>query len=312
MDVVALAQFGIGYAVATLGTSTSKAHMELLFRFSSELVFCFDGDKAGKEAAWRAMEATFPCLKDGRQVKIMLLPEGQDPDSLIREEGVAAFERGIASAATLSEYFFGRVQDELSLESMEGRAQLISRSKKYLEQLPVGVFREMMYQRLQGLSGFNKLDVLENTATLSRVPKAAVHRDKKRLSPARVAISLLLQNPELIEVVEQKELDWESLNFPGKELFKEVVDLISSEYPKNLSMLLELFRGRNSEKVVKQLVFLDVMVPEEGVRAEFSDALERLNAQARESRIEQLLEKESAEGLSREEREVLGRLLVSR
>lgn len=312
MDVVALAQFGIGYAVATLGTSTSKAHMELLFRFSSELVFCFDGDKAGKEAAWRAMEATFPCLKDGRQVKIMLLPEGQDPDSLIRAEGVAAFERGIALAATLSEYFFGRVQDELSLESMEGRAQLISRSKKYLEQLPVGVFREMMYQRLQDLSGFNKLDVLENKATLSGVPKAAVHRDKKRLSPARVAISLLLQNPELIEVVEQKELDWGSLNFPGKELFKEVVDLISSEYPKNLSMLLELFRGRHSEKLVKQLVFLDVMVPEIGVRAEFSDALERLNAQAKESRIEQLLQKESAEGLSREEREILGRLLVSR
>lgn len=312
MDVVALAQFGIGYAVATLGTATSKAHLELLFRFSSELVFCFDGDKAGKEAAWRAMESVFSCLKDGRQVKIMLLPEGHDPDSLIRLEKVAAFEQRIASSMPLSDYFFGRIQDQLSLASLEGRAQLISRSKKYLEQLPVGVFREMMIQKLQELSGFNKLDVLENAATLTRSPKLAASKAKKRLSPARVAIALLLQNPELIEIVEQKELDWHSLGFPGQELFKEAVDLISSEQPKNLSMLLELFRGRGSEKVVKQLVSLDVMIPEQGVRAEFSDALGRLVAQAKESQIERLLEKEAVEGLSREEREVLRRLLVSR
>ncbi|GAB4262026.1 MAG: DNA primase [Methylomicrobium sp.] len=312
MDVVALAQHGIGFAVATLGTATSKAHLELLFRFSPELVFCFDGDKAGQEAAWRAMDASFSCLKDGRRIKIMALPEGHDPDSLIREEGRAEFMQRIDSSQPLSEFFFGHYRSELSLATIEGRAMLVSRAKKYLDLLPVGVFRDMMFQELRGLTGFKKLDVLENKAKLSANALASRRSGSKRLSPSRVAIALLLQNPDLVEIVEQKEIDWSVLNFPGSQLFQEAVDLIVCENPKNLSMLLELFRGRDSEELVKQLAFLDVMVPDEGVRAEFSDALDRLLRHAKDSLIEQLIEKEKKGGLSKEEREQLGKLLVSR
>ena len=106
MDVIALAQFGIHYAVATLGTATSKAHLDLLFRFSSELVFCFDGDKAGREAAWRAIASVFPSLKGGRQVRIMLLPQNHDPDSLVREEGLDKFYRARTVCSSLIRLFF--------------------------------------------------------------------------------------------------------------------------------------------------------------------------------------------------------------
>ena len=113
MDVIALAQFGINYAVATLGTATSQAHLDLLFRFSSELVFCFDGDRAGREAAWRVMESTFSSLKEGRSCRIMMLPQSHDPDSLIRMEGLDKFTERVQAAQALSDYFFEQVSGDL-------------------------------------------------------------------------------------------------------------------------------------------------------------------------------------------------------
>ncbi len=154
MDVIALAQFGIHYAVATLGTATSQAHLELLFRFTGEVVLCFDGDKAGREAAWRAMEPIFPCLRDGRQVRIMLLPQNEDPDSLIRKEGETGFANRLQAAETLSDYFFTRLSSELNLSRLEDRAQLVNRTKPYLDKLPQSIFREMMFARLRELTEY--------------------------------------------------------------------------------------------------------------------------------------------------------------
>ena len=124
MDVIALAQFGIHYAVAALGTAASQAHLDLLFRFSSELVFCFDGDRAGREAAWRAIASVFPSLKGGRQIRIMLLPQNHDPDSLVREEGLDKFTERVQTAQVLSDYFFEHFSKDLKLSEMEGRSNL--------------------------------------------------------------------------------------------------------------------------------------------------------------------------------------------
>ena len=115
MDVIALAQYGIENVVATLGTATSKSQVDMLFRYSSELVFCFDGDNAGRKAAWKAAEVALSCLRDGRQVKIMLLPQGHDPDSLVREEGMAGFQARVAGAQVLSDYFFEFLSEGLNL-----------------------------------------------------------------------------------------------------------------------------------------------------------------------------------------------------
>jgi len=312
MDVIALAQFGINYAVAALGTAASQAHFDLLFRFSSELIFCFDGDKAGRQAAWRAMEPAFSSLRDGRLIRIMLLPQNQDPDSLIRLEGVDKFSERMRTAATLSDYFFGHLAEELNLSEMEGRAQLIGKARPYLEKLPEGVFREMMFARLKQLSGFAALDVLANESTLRPTKESKKRQEHGRLSSARVAIALLIQNPRLAEVVEQRKIDWRGLEFPGIDLFKGALHMILDKKPANAAVLVEFYRGAAEEKLVKTLASLDLLVPDEGVEAEFCGALDQLLKQARDVGIDRLLAKQEAKGLDAQEKEVLLKMLANK
>lgn len=310
MDVIALAQFGIHYAVATLGTAASQPHLELLFRFTAELVFCFDGDKAGRDAAWRAMESVFPCLRDGRQVRIMLLPQNDDPDSLVRKEGATGFAERMQTAEPLSDYFFAQLADELNLSTLEGRAQLVNKAKPYLEKLPDGVFREMMFARLNELSGYIVLDVLENETKLSQTHERKVRKDKSRMSSAKTAIALLVQNPELAELVEQKDINWDDLDFPGVELFKNILQAILVNKPANSGVLLEMFRDSAEEKPVKALAFLHLLVPPDGIEVEFVDALERLLAQSRSASLDKLLAKEKSAGLTPSEKDKLRKLLA--
>ncbi|MGR9116441.1 MAG: DNA primase [Gammaproteobacteria bacterium] len=312
MDVVALAQFGIHNSVATLGTATSKSHLDLLFRFTSELVFCFDGDKAGQQAAWRAMEPAFPCLKDGRRIKIMLLPEGHDPDSLVRAEGVEAFTKRVVSATALSDYFFGRLVADTGVESLESRAQLLHESRKYLEQLPPGEFRSLMFEELERLVKRSKLDDSEYAAKLSTGRQVISQAsDNQRLTLAQFIIALLLQNPELVDVVEQKEMNWAEFELSGYEAFNEFIRLLLEKEPKNVSIALEMFRGRKEERWVKRLAFTDLSIPDEGVRAELSDALDRLVIQVRKNGVEKLLAKKMSEGLGQEEQAKLKLMLAS-
>ncbi|TAN66937.1 MAG: DNA primase [Methylobacter sp.] len=318
MDVITLAQFGIHYAVAALGTAASQAHLDLLFRFSSELVFCFDGDKAGREAAWRAMESAFSSLKDGRQIRVMLLPQNHDPDSLVREEGVDGFVGRVQTAVGLSEYFFEHFSNELNLSEMEGRAQLVSKARPYLERLPESVFKEMMLARLKELSGWAGLDVLENATTLvskqglKQYPRADKKRtrDNGRLSSARVAIALLVQNPRLIEALDQRQIDWGALEFPGVVLFKSILQTITNKNPANTAILMECYRGAVEEKSIKALALLDLQVSDDKVDAVFCDALNRLLTQAREINLARLLDKDRVEGLDAQEKELLRKMLA--
>ncbi|GFO72733.1 DNA primase [Bathymodiolus japonicus methanotrophic gill symbiont] len=311
MDVIALSQFGISFAVATLGTATSKEHLELLFRFSSEIVFCFDGDKAGREASWRAVLAAFPCLRDGRQVKIMQLPLGNDPDTLIRESGLEDFECDVIEAQALSDFFFERLARGLSLDDMEGRASLVNKAEAYLQILPNGVFQELMLEKLKALSRTDKLDFFQNPTTL----KQASHKQKQEdtnLSPVRIAISLLLQNPGLIEVVEQKEIHWQALNFPGIALLKKIVEIIEQHPDINLPRLMELFRGKDEEKYIHIMMNHDFFISGEEINDEFSGAIDRLIDQGREHRLDELIAKERARGLAEYEQKELLNMLASR
>ncbi len=321
MDVIALAQFGIHYAVAALGTAASQAHLDLLFRFSSELVFCFDGDKAGREAAWRAMEAAFSSLKDGRQIRIMLLPQHHDPDSLVREEGVDGFIGRVQAAETLSEYFFGHISSELSLSEMEGRAQLVNKAKPYLEKLPDSVFKEMMYARLKELSGWGGLDVLENATTLDsrqayrHNPRQDSKIGRKQFQgnkSARTAIALLIQNPRLAELVEQRDIDWSGLEFPGVDLLKNILQMIADKNPANQAVLLECYRDASDEKTIKALALWDLLIPDDGVDAEFCGALDTLLTQARNTIWERLLDKSKIKELDAQEKELFRKMQAAK
>ncbi|MDY6918997.1 MAG: DNA primase [Pseudomonadota bacterium] len=159
MDVIALAQFDIPYAVATLGTATSRDHIEKLFRHSEELVFCFDGDDAGRRAAWRALENALPCARDGRQIKFLLLPEGEDPDSLVQQNGKAYFEGLLDEASTLSEFFYQQLSTDVDTRTLDGRARLASLATPYLEQMPGGVLQQLMLKRLKEITELDDLQL---------------------------------------------------------------------------------------------------------------------------------------------------------
>ena len=155
MDVIALAQYGIPYAVATLGTSTSETHLERLFRLVPEVVFCFDGDEAGRKAAFRGLEATLPAMQDGRQAKFLFLPEGEDPDTLVRAKGAAYLENLFDHADPLETFLFKHLEEGLDLESMDGRARFSKLAAPHLHRLPEGVFKTLMYQALADRTGID-------------------------------------------------------------------------------------------------------------------------------------------------------------
>ncbi len=311
MDVIALAQYGIHYAVAALGTATSQAHLDLLFRFSSELVFCFDGDRAGREAAWRVMESAFSSLKEGRSCRIMILPSQHDPDSLVREEGVDGFVHRVQTAQALSDYFFDYVASGLNLSEVEGRSQLISKARPYLERLPEGTYREMMFSRLQDLSGMASLNSAENKFASPPVSSYKPRQQEfNRLSSARVAIALLLQHPALAENVEQKNVDWTGLEFRGIELFKSVLGVILDKQSVNTAVLIEHYRDTPEEKLVKSLALLDVHIAEDKIELVFSDALNGLLKQARDASIARLQAKAQLQGLDAQEQSALVSMLT--
>ncbi|TPQ29315.1 DNA primase [Methylomonas koyamae] len=311
MDVIALAQFGIAYAVAALGTATSKSQIDLLFRFTSELVFCFDGDNAGRQAAWKAVDASLPCLRDGRQIKIMLLPQGQDPDSLLRSDGVESFLERIGSAQVLSDYFFANIGSGADRATVEGRAQVLAVAKPALDKVPSGFFREMMFARLQALVAVpGVIDLGEKRSTLKggRGDASAV-KDSARLSLPRKVIALLVQHPGLATLLERQGVELEELDFSGIAVLKDVLRVIALEKPENSAILLEAFRGSAQEKTVKALAALELGVPAGGEEAEFSGALQQLCRQTREQMLNRLIDKEGREGLAPDERELLRELL---
>lgn len=311
MDVIALAQAGVHYAVAALGTATSKAHLDLLFRYTVELVLCFDGDDAGRKAAWRAMDVVFPSLKEGRQVRIMLLPQGQDPDSLVRDEGVEAFENRVGSAQTLSEYFFQYLSVDDLGKDIEGRARVVETAQPYISSLADGVFKDMMQSRLVSLTS---AQVVPSGAKASPVPKAFArnvpfNKGQGRLSSARTAIALLLQNPGLGELVEQREIDWRMLDFPGVGILLLVVEKILEVGPINTAMLLEMFRGTPEYSQVMKLAQIEFLLKASEIETEFCGALDRLLEQGREKYYAKLFEKDLSE-LSASEREILKNMRI--
>ncbi|TDG11635.1 DNA primase [Seongchinamella unica] len=159
MDVIALAQHGITIATATLGTSTSKTHLERIYRRCPEVIFCFDGDEAGRKAAFRALEAALPCMEDGRQARFLFLPEGEDPDTVIRSGGPEKFEALLAGATPLDTFLFDAMAEGLDTSTLDGRARLSKLALPYIRQMPEGVFRQLMFKALAERTGL-ELDSL--------------------------------------------------------------------------------------------------------------------------------------------------------
>ncbi|MCI0654339.1 MAG: DNA primase [Methylococcaceae bacterium] len=312
MDVIALAQHGIRNAVATLGTAVSRSHLDLLFRYARELVFCFDGDQAGKQAAWRAVEIALPALTEGRTLRIMLLPEADDPDSLVRRDGREGFERSVAEATLLSDYFFNYLSTGLNLGELEGCANLVAKARPLIGRLPSGVFREMMEVRLRELARLENVEIndLGRSVDRKRFNRAAV-RGRKKSSPIRLALTLIMQHPPLVGLIDSADRRLQEASSAGIRLLLEVADMIKQQPRITPGGLLERFRGTPEEISIRKLAETELIVPVEGIEAEFRGALSRILEQENEKRIEHLLEKAESASLSGQEREELRLLLPS-
>jgi len=198
MDVVSLWQFGIDTGVATLGTATTPEHAELLFRNAADVYFCFDGDAAGRRAAWKAVESVLPRMTDGRQAFFLFLPEGEDPDSLVRTQGVAALDAALAAAQPLSEFFFAQLAQDVDLGSVDGKARLAERAKVYVQRIPDGEFRDRMQALLVQRTevGFHSSAKLsEYTRELTDLSQQ-VQRDAFDISRGRVPDGYLVSMPQ--------------------------------------------------------------------------------------------------------------------
>ena len=281
MDVIALAQFGIDYAVATLGTATTPEHIQLLLRSAPELVFCFDGDRAGRDAAWKAMETALPFVTGAQTLRFLLLPEGEDPDTLVRSAGADAFARLIADATPLSEFLFQQLQDRVGdLVSIDGRTRLASLAEPLIQRMPVGMYREMVETRLARVAGLER-PVGQGARTRPR-PARPVGRPTR---PTRVAqaIALLLDRPALAQSAIARDDDWRRLDNPGIAILAELLDTIAA-YPQiNQATLLDRWREHPHYPYLKRLCVEPFLrhVPEEGAEAELVGALDGLSDLAR-------------------------------
>jgi DNA primase len=197
MDVVALAQHGIGYAVATLGTSTTPTHVQKLLRLSDSVVFCFDGDAAGRKAAWRALENTVGELRDGKEIRFLFLPDGEDPDDFVRKRGKDAFEAALAQAAPLSQYFLTELSARHSPATAEGRAALVMAARPHLEAISAPVLGALVRRQLAELAG------LQEAQLRSLVQSAHAGTGATRGAPARRAFGPARRPPSLLRALLQ-------------------------------------------------------------------------------------------------------------
>lgn len=303
MDVIALAQQGIHFAVATLGTAVTGEHLQLLFRYSDSLVFCFDGDAAGRKAAWRALEAALPHLREGRKLGFLWLPEGEDPDSLVRREGPQSFTGRFQGAEPMSEYFFRHLTGGLNLERMEDRADLYRRAKTLLGRLPKGPFREMMWARLKELAGNVHVESRQGGAE-RKWQRVALRQPNLE---DRLA-ALLLHYPELCEALPASFRDGVSRGHCG-EFLAMVLSVLEDEQIQSPE---EGFRNGPYHEKVQACLRLSEFRSLEDPRHELLDAATALQKKTRQKRLEALARKADSGGLNDEEKEELKRLMQTR
>jgi DNA primase len=307
MDVVSLAQFGIGYAVATLGTATTAEHLDRLFRTSAQVVFCFDGDRAGRDAAWKALEAGMGHLRDGREIRFLFLPQGEDPDSLVRREGTEAFERRIADASPLSTFLFEHLRGQVDMATPEGRAGFAERAAPFLQRIQSPALREELRKQLELETG-GRVQLRGPARAEARSASTTMRPLQRPLTPVRLALALLLRYPELARL-DGLPQHWRRLDAPGIALLCQLLELLRSGPNLNTGMVLERWRGTPQAPHLEKLLRWELPGEEARREQELRDALGRLEQQYRERETERLLSKARTSALDASEKQRLKSLL---
>lgn len=325
MDVVALAQFGVGYGVAALGTATTAEHVKILMRQADSIYFCFDGDSAGRKAAWRALENALPQLKDDKSLYFLFLPEEHDPDSYIRAYGKAQFEDALLNQSKpLSEYFWEHLSDDLNLNTQEGKAELVKTSSPLLAQITAPALAYLLKQRLSELVGIDP----DNLAQLlgQEAPKRHVKQKSYKLPPISVKqpvmltlvqrqIRSLLINPDWAAYIDLP--DYLALDGDFACLANLAETIKSHAAVPATAQVLEYMRGSPYEETVNQ-IFQSTLYSEEMEgggeedRENFQIGMKKLLNELKYKQIETLKQKSLQSGLNENEKKLLLSLLTAK
>jgi len=318
MDVVSLYQEGIHYSVATLGTATTPDHLRRLFRVSPEVVFCFDGDAAGRRAAWRALENSLGILQEGRQIRFMFLPEGEDPDTLVKAEGAAAFEQRLPDSMPLSSFLIQELEAQVDTSNMDGRARMAELSRPLLNRIPQGIYRELLAAELGdrvGMSAERLAGLIFDPEPRSReraVRGGTAPRELGRSPLVRRALALVLQCPSVaagltpptgLERVEKK----------GVSILVALLEECRSNPNITTAGLLERWRDKPVAQHLGTLASKELLIDDEAAGTELSDTLTKLVMEAGpEQRTQRLLAQARESGLDATQKQELKDLLALR
>ena len=311
MDVVALARHGIDFSVATLGTATTEEHLNRLFRLTENIDFCFDGDRAGQQAAWRAMETALPHIREGRQVRFVFLPEGHDPDSYVNEHGSDAFIEALDNGVALSDYLITELSRQVDLETVDGRARLAELARPLITRIPQGVYRELLIDSLAQSVGLTpgQLERMLGHAQAPDPGRAGRRRMQRsraaansagRPSVVRRAITLLLNHPRAAADLDVEKLA--GVKRPGIELLRELIETAQQEPNITTAGLLERWRHDEQGRHLGKLAAIEVPGDDDfDPAAELADCLARLALAGRRERIDFLIEKQRVKPLDEAE-----------
>lgn len=313
MDAVRLHQAGIEYAVATLGTATTPEHLRRLFRLVSTVVFAFDGDRAGRSAAWRALQQALPEAREGREIRFLFLPEGEDPDSLVGREGREAFEARLGGALPLSEYLVRELTQEADLTHADGKARFATLARPLFLKVPEGVFRELLLERLAGVVGLTaeRLQGLWLPGAPAAAPPPAPLRRGRTASSAgrgslvRQGIVRLLHHPQIAaEVSASERAGLMGSSEPGVELLGALIDDLQAHPAQIPAQVIERWAGREGGEAFPKLLERETVVQDAAAAAaELRAALGKLARQAAAGRLKALEDKSRTGPLTSEEME---------
>ena len=310
MDVVALAQHGIRYAVATLGTALTSDHLAPLFRTTTEVIFCFDGDRAGRDAAWKALDIVLPALTKERISRFMFLPDGEDPDTLVRKTGKAHFEEKLERAVPLSNFLIDHLLQMVDITAIDARERLVELMQPKIKKIPNVLARRRIITDLAQRISMDNIDLMKSLGekpVTKREQQSSAHNEPRKLSPVRTAITLLLNRPQLAQIVEQPQ-QLLALEEPGIRLLVELLELIQSTPHISCGAILEHWRTRAEGRHLSKLAGAAVTAPEEGLETEFKGALTLLDKQRIEQEYTHLLRKSETTPLTTDEKQRITQL----
>lgn len=297
MDVIALAEHGIQYAVATLGTATTAKHIQKLLRSSQMLVFCFDGDEAGRNAAWKALTICLPQMHDGIQAKFLFLPDKEDPDSFIQTHTREQFERLIDQSLSISQFFFKQLKKQVPIHSIDDKAKFTKSAMEYINTVPSGIFKQLLIEQLQDIAGI----------TLEATPNATENTSppiqSNQLHPLlKHCLSLLLQYPELAQHTD-------GFPLPEQSVIRQVIDTLKQHPTLSFGQLLTYFTDTKQKQLLTNAATTEFELTPEAAQQEWQQSWQRLQQLSNKQARERLIATSKKRDLTLEEKQTLQRLL---